>query len=416
MNLNKVVPISFFSLLMKLVSISIFVSICTLITSLIVAKFVSQDIFGLYSFYQSCFMLLQNFLPFGFSMAVVVFKSRLSNYDYSALLSFSLCRVVPLLALIVAVLCVTFLLIMGNHQNILVFLSLILYASFQSALVIRLASFRVSYRLKDLAKIMFLNSFFTLLISLIYFYFFNDFVVFYLILSFVSFFALLLSIFFERDVVEKGALLSFEDKKKYISFGWPVATHAVLSSFLVTGDKVILGFLTDSLQLGFYAYASTASSLFLFIVNNYASSWGVHLSNFIARSSGDEIKMYYKRNIYYPFLFLLLVPPFFIVIWFFCYYFNIENAEEFYVVSFFMVLAYSFYAVTKYYMGYLNCLDKTLLVMKATIFSCFILIFLSYFLFNAFGLAGVSIAVFVSFLFNMSANLFYSRKVVMDLL
>lgn len=409
------VPVSFFSLLTKLVSISIFVSMCTLITSLIVAKFVSQDVFGLYSFYQSFFMLLQNLLPFGFSMAVVVFKSRLSNYEYSALLSFSLCKVVPLLALTAAILCVSFLFLTGNQKSISVFLSLISYAAFQSALVIRLASFRVSYRLKDLAKIMFFNSLFTLLVSLVYFYFFDDFVIFYLILSIVSFCALLLSIFFEKDFIERGALLSFEDKKKYISFGWPVATHTVLSSFLVAGDKIILGFLTDSLQLGFYAYASTASSLFLFIVNNYASSWGVHLSNFIARSSADEIKVYYKKNIYYPFLFVLLVPPFFIVIWFFGYFFDIVNVEEFYVVSFFIVLAYSSYAVTKYYMGYLNCLNKTLLVMRATILSCLVLIFASFFLFNVIGLVGVSIAVFASFLFNMSANFFYSRKVVMDL-
>lgn len=413
--MKLVQPISFFSLVTKLVSISIFVSLCTLITSLIVAKFTSQDIFGQYSFYQSIYLLLLNLLPFGFSMAVVVFKNKVSNVEYSALLSYALNRVVPATSLLVSILVVCFLVLTGSYERILTFLVLIFYAATQSVLVILFASLRVSYQLKKLARVMFLNSVLTLITSVVYFMNYEDFLMFYLVISFVSVLTILITYLFENAHDGQGATLTFLESRNYIVFGWPVAVHAVFSSFLVAGDKVVLGLLTDSTQLGFYAYASTASSLFLFVVNNYASSWGVHLSNFIARSSAQEIREYYKKNFYYPFFFLFLVPPFFFVIWFFSLFYEIQKVRDFYIICCFLTMSYCFYAITKYYMGYLNSLNKTLLVMKSTVISCVSLVLFSFILFGYFGLVGVSIAVFASFFINMCCNLYTSRNVVRKL-
>ncbi|RXE84504.1 oligosaccharide flippase family protein [Pseudoalteromonas sp. A757] len=370
---------NFISILGKTSLVSILASCITYLSHFYLAANAHNTDFGSFTYYQSLMLLFVNIMPFGSTMAVVIFRFSLSENEYFKLVNEKIFILMPVVLLVTASFStfLSFIHVINVDYDIL--FSVLTISFFNSVSLIIMGYYRVTQLFLKYGTLFLIYTSINSLVLVLSYFHFGDLKSAFYIISLSS--MLFSSICYYSFVKDVGLPRFFNDfKKKLIlslSYGAPIVLSSLTMSFLVVGDKLILGNTTPEL-LTSYGVAALISSTTLFIVNNFASSWGAFL---VRKCSGNDEQLlkYYRKNL--PKLILVipigLTMLFAQYILYFIFYLE-KNPNLFSTVAI-LTSAYLIFGMSKFFMGYMNYLKKNMavffssLVGVAGVFSTFLL-------------------------------------------
>lgn len=357
---------NFYVLFKKIASISVFTSIIVFSVSLGFSLYADKVVFGKYSYYQSFLMVLMNIIPFGTTMSFVIFLHQFDKRKYSRLVSVGLYVIIPSVALMVSIL-VNILnqakIIKILYIDLMALLVVSLFASLSLAVI---SYFRSTQNMRIYGSIFLMYTvvfsvtpFATYIIS-------NNLSISYVVTGLLLFITSIFYIRLMKKHIDISPLINFVEIRWGIKYGLPVVLSSLGMSLMVIGDKLLLGTLYGWEQLSAYSVGALISSTVLFLVNNYASAWGVFLSKNIG--ANVELRLSYisarKKLVYliliYPLV--LLVQLAFYSLFFEKKYPNLE------IVIIILTSAYFIYFASKFFMGYMNYYRKN----SSVLMSCLI--------------------------------------------
>lgn len=371
---------SFYSILGKTAFVSIISSSITYVSFFYLAAFSLNDDYARFSYYQSLMLLLINILPFGTTMAVVIFRYKLSELDYFELINRKIFILMPIILILVGLL--MFILVYLNLIILSydVLLSILLLCYFNSVTLVVLNYYKVSqlffkYGCYFISYTL-LNSFFFVSI---YFHVEDLTLTFYVICILSIVYSLYNMILFKKEnSLSLSNINVYSNVTSSVRYGFPVVLSSVTMSFLVVGDKLILGKISPDLLVS-YSVASLISSITLFLVNNFASAWGVFL---VKQCSGDKTEIFslYKNNITK----ICYVLPLFIIVVIIQYilYFLIykDKFPNIFPTVLILTASYFVFGISKYFMGFMNYNKKNMAVFTSSLVGVFsIFIFLHFY-------------------------------------
>jgi O-antigen/teichoic acid export membrane protein len=174
-----------------------------------------------------------------------------------------------------------------------------------------------------------------------------------------------------------------------------VVASTVIMSFLVVGDKLLLGFFVSKTELAKYSIAALVASTTLFLVNNFASAWGSFLFKKLPNLNGVDFKIYYFTTMRK----LVICIPIMLVAYSFQYFLYMFFFEQKYpklsVEIFILTASYSLLGVSKFFMGFLNYFGRNELILYTALFSTVFMVLFSVFIFELSALS-MAVSVFVS--------------------
>jgi O-antigen/teichoic acid export membrane protein len=401
---------NFLQLLKRLTGVSVVTSVITLAASLWLAKIMIAEDFGMFSYYQSLLMIFVNIIPFGSGLAVVIYLFSASGKKYSKIISNSLFFLMPLSTVCSFLGLTLFSCTMDNPLDWQIISLLILNALFMSICLTGIHFIRTKQAMKRYSIYFGLYTLAVSLGGIIGYSLFESIKLLYL----TTLSALVILSIFTLYFLHKEChlSLSYPNKSKTffrsVKYGLPVVLNSTVMSFMVIGDKIILGGMVELNVLARYSIAALIASTTLFLVNNFATAWGGYLSKEITLLDKCEIiEIYYKHK----YKLLLVLPIGFsiyliqIFIYKLFYEQNYPGLEE---VIFVLTFGYCCLGVSKYFVGYLSCLGENYLVFYISIVSCLAMIITSTLIFKG-TLLDMGIAVSFSFfiqiiLFNSITN------------
>jgi O-antigen/teichoic acid export membrane protein len=391
---------SFFQILIRLSSVSVVTSALTLLSLLALAKIMEPADFGKYSYFQSASMILLNVAAFGSSLALAVFLYKGQRSKLDRIVSNVLFMLLPMFVLIsLFLLCLYFVFFANDFDliSVLVVFNVLLMA----ICLLGIDYLRACQRIK-LYSLFFLGyTSCTTLIAILGYVIGNSVLSIYC----TVFFALLIPSFFTVKMFLSEFNVNFSYKRKFkvfswsIKYGFPVITSTAVMSFLVIGDKIILGMGVSSEELAYYSVATLLSSTTLFLVNNFAGAWCSYLFKFIpskVESHGKEgVELHYnslKKNL------LLVIPAsFFIYIFQYIIYMLMfkDKYPDLEISIYILTLGYCIFGASKYFMGYLNYFGRNIIILYTALAGCLLMFFLVVFAFN-YSIVGTAISVALS--------------------
>ena len=403
----------FSNLLMKLSSVSILTSILTLLTSFILAKVMQVEDFGEYSFYQSILMLLINIVPFGTPLAIAVFVNTGTNKKVSKILDNTLFILIPsafgtMVAMLVLYSAFT-------ERLELVYLIIIINSVFMSINILFISYLRTTQQVKRYAIHFFIYTCCITIAGLVGYVFYSQVITFYLaILLF-----LLIPTFISIKHLHTDFKIGSYIRNKKVFFTWsikyvtPIVASTSVMSFLVVGDKIILGFLASNSVVASYAIAALLASTSLFVVNNFAAAWSSYLFKKLSKLSSKEIYSYYGKQKYkplfaLPLLFISYLPQLFAYKIFFA-----SRYPKLELTILLLNTAYTLLGISKYFMGYLNYFGKNVFIFYSAIVACFTLIITSKYTYSI-ELYGLSISVLLAFATLLLLIVYFTNKVLLN--
>lgn len=393
---------SFLQLLLKLSSVSVFTSAIVLVTSMILGKIMEPQHFGEYSFLQSILMILVNVSSMAASLAISVFMYRSPQNKLNRILNNAFFTVLPVFFVVSAVF-TAILSFYNTELNINIFLVLINVVMMSVCLMgIDYLRMKQNIRIYSFLFLAYTSS--IAVFSVIGYLIGRN--VFYVYVA--SGLALTLPFFYTLRIFSESFTIRFRFTKKLKTFMWslkygaPVVCSTVASSFLVIGDKIVLGLFVSKPELARYAIAALLSSTTLFLVNNFSSAWSSYLfklmPKIIESGSKENIHDYYNS---FKVKLLLVIPTSLVVypVQYFVYYlFFSEAYPDLGLAMYALTLGYCIFGASKYFIGFLNYFGRNIINFYTAISGCCVLIFLIVFVFR-FSVNGTAISVLLAFMF-----------------
>jgi O-antigen/teichoic acid export membrane protein len=412
---------NFSNLLARLASVSVITSTVTFGVSFAFTVFATKADFGVYSLIQSVLMILINLIPFGTTMSFVVYLHRLDTKEYQELFNVGMFLVIPTTSFFTG--CVFFIVEYFVFFDLNISIIIIVVISYCASSVLAIvAYYRATQRIRIYS---YLYVFYIAIYAcspLAGYLLTNDIKLSYLI----SCFTLIIVYIFFIYTVQKE--INFELKlstirRLYIQcfkYGLPVVLSSVGMSIMVVGDRILFKALFGLEFLPDYALAALISSTALFLVNNFASAWGVYLSKYLSNTNYDEIVgtyNQYKRKLI--FILPLYIACVFVQITFYklVYEYDFPNLE--YVIAI-LTLGYFFYLCSKFYMGYMNFYRKNNMVFVSCCVGIIGTVTILYLFSSSNPLKTISSAVMIGFVFQLAfcfiyTNIFLNKGVKSDL-
>lgn len=197
--------------------------------------------------------------------------------------------------------------------------------------------------------------------------------------------------------------------KEFISFCFPLMLGTFVFTLLNQSNRYILGFLTDSRDVGLFGLGSNICGIILFfIISPYNLAFTV-LS--WKKLSDENAKRYYTKSVTYFYyvilyfsIFVSLLTPHFIKI--------LSNPDYWFSKDIvpWIALSLPFYGIQTIGIFSFYVTKRTKYILYFYIFTLFINIVLNFILIPYFSIYGAAIASFVSFLFLNIIVYFYSKK------
>ena len=336
------------------------VSACTSAANIILmfalSKMLPIDVFGDFSYYYNIYVMLGNITPFGATLAVTVFRYKLGESSYRRLIFENLFIFVPLVLLFYLIV----LSAISSLFHISVTYYLVVFLSYFSVYPLVLAFYySVNGEMKSYGCVM-LSISFSLVIGVLSSVLFfgnsitvTDIFLGFLISSFFVFFFSMIKLWREFGSCDHDFNI-FRVLQERFKYGIFVVSSSAAMSLLVLGDKILLRHFVSASEFGAYAVASLVASTTLFVVNNFASAWGNVLARTLSDFTPDKIKndfLSYQRYILFmPLASLIVIFPQLLVLnLFYNSYF-----DSLCLVVICISVSYALYAVSKFYIGYMN--------------------------------------------------------------
>lgn len=384
------------SLFLKLTSVSIVVSIITLLANFIVAKFAEKSVYADFTIYQSYYLILSNFLPLGITAAVVFFNDQCEEEKLFAIIRRYILFIIPIFSIVSYLIFVLLGLLSkdGFEPSIIFFVVWAAYT--QSCINILISFYQISNRYDMFMKIAFLNVAALLCAYSLGVFLFKDVGHLFFIYGVITF--LLLLLFYK--ITSSEYLHVNIDKsldKSILIYAIPTAVNSSVISFLVAGDKVLIGSLIDNeIVIADYGYSSFVASLFLFIVNNVATTIGVFLSQ-LKRDAESESAFCktFKNNQLKNFSFLVVAILFMPVIYLSQFVFDMTEINSYLIISTVILSSYCIHGLSKLYLGFLNTFKSSLYILISGVFSCVFVLCLYQYFFEIYGVLGISLSFLV---------------------
>lgn len=407
----------FFQLLKRLAGVSVVTSVITLGTSLLLAKIMIAEDFGRYSYYQSLLMILVNIIPFGSGLAVVVYLFSASDNRYTKIISNSLFYLMPISALLCFFGLLIFSHVVEGELDIEIIILLTLNAFFMSICLIGISFLSTKQLMKRYALYFCMYTVAVSVGGIAGYTLFQNIKLFYLtiLVALVALSVFTFYIFYKENYL--SIFLSSKSQTFFwsVKYGLPVVLNSTIMSFMVIGDRIMLGGLVALDTLAEYAIAALISSTTLFLVNNFALAWGTYLTKEVATLSRENLSQLYYNN---KAKLLLVIPMGFSVylVQFIIYgAFYEQDYPDLEVIILVLTIGYCWLGVSKYYVGYLSCLGKNYPILYISFISCVSMITLSILVLDD-GILGMALSVSLSFflqviLFNSITNKVFSSDV-----
>lgn len=386
---------SFLQLLLKLSSVSVFTSAIVLVTSMILGKIMEPQHFGEYSFLQSILMILVNVSSMAASLAISVFMYRSPQNKLNRILNNAFFTVLPVFFIVSAVF-TAILSFYNTELNINIFLVLINVVMMSVCLMgIDYLRMKQNIRIYSFLFLAYTSS--IAVFSVIGYLIGGN--VFYVYVA--SGLALTLPFFYTLRIFSESFTIRFRFTKKLKTFMWslkygaPVVSSTAVMSFLVIGDKIILGSFVSKAELAQYSIAALIASTTLFLVNNFASAWGAFLFKKLPNLSHNDVKLYYYTTMKWLLISIPLMLIFYAAQQVLYFWFFEEKYPELSFNIFFLTASYCLLGVAKYFMGYLNYFSRNVLILYSALFSCGLMFVFSVYVVDL-SAFGMSVSVLVS--------------------
>lgn len=392
---------SFLQLLIKLSSVSVFTSAIVLVTSMILGKIMEPQHFGEYSFLQSILMILVNVSSMAASLAISVFMYRSPQNKLNRILNNTLFTVLPIF-LLVGFLVIVLIGVYTSNFNGTLFL-LLINVVMMSVCLLGIDYLRMKQNIR-LYSILFLGYTSSIALFSVMGYLIGK-SVFYIYLA--SALALTLPLCYTLHIFLGSFSIQFNFKKKLktyiwsLKYGTPVVCSTVAMSFLVIGDKIILGSFVSKAELAQYSIAALLSSTTLFLVNNFASAWSSYLFKNIPKLTEHgrrDIKPYYNNLKFRLFAVIpvsFIIYPFQYLIYFL---FFSKSYPDLGLAMYALTLGYCIFGASKYFMGFLNYFSRNIIILYTALGGSLLMALLTVFVFD-FSILGTAFAVLLAFLF-----------------
>ncbi len=407
---------SFFQLLASFMSVSVITSVLMLISSFALGLIMTPSDFGVYSYTQSFLMLMLNFVPFGTSMAFGIFMYKSTPKEYTKIVSNGLFFVIPSSTLL--------LLCLGSIASFLNVFSfdyslfcIVLFIGFSTSISLSLIVYlRTSQKVK-LYSIYFIL--FTLLTSggsLLGYYYFNSVIGLYKVYACgLLFFSVISCVYLRSHLNVSIVIEGLADIYIWsIKYGFPIVLSSMAMSFMVLGDKIILGNEVSSQKLALYSIAVLIASTSLFLVNNFAAAWGAYLVKNLASDTPEAAFNEYKRIRNKLYLVACIIP---VVLSLQLGVYLLVYSEKYPDLSLCIItltVGYAFLGASKFFMGYMNYYGKNTMVFVSSLIGIVTLLCV-YYSMTVSDVMSMAIAVSLGFVAQFIFCLGYSNRLLVNL-
>jgi O-antigen/teichoic acid export membrane protein len=381
---------------MKLSSVSVMTSIITLVCSLILGRIMSPEHFGTYSFYQSILMIMLNITSFGSSLSLSIYMFRVNPKKANKIVVNCILFIVPIISLVYLTIYGVFSTYIGSLDYTFIFV--VASCSLMSICLLAIDYLRCKQDIKRFSLLIVGYTVASSVFAVIGYIIWKDVWAVYFSILIGAILPTVMAIFefakaYNLKLGGYSKLLVFKWSLKY---GLPVVLQTTIMSFLVLGDRILLGSLAKPSVLANYSVAALIASTALFFVNNFASAWGGYLFKYLSSVSNDEMVNSYKKNKKK----VLLAIPIGLIVFVFQYIlyllFFSEKYPGLFLPILILTLGYSFYGISKFFMNYLNFFGKNYFIFYASFICSFVMVFLTLFVFEA-DVLTMSLLVFFSF-------------------
>jgi len=342
------------------------VSIIMMSLSYYFSVVMTKEDFGLFSYLQSVYMVLLNFLPFGAGMAVVTHRYSIDALSYRRLISSFLFPVIPL-SFIASLGVAAILSVVGKTQELILLMLVALLALNNTFIVLALNHMRVEQKIIVLAFFHVASTAALVCSFVISYSVYRDISYSYISACGASLIFCLASLgYLSKNIGFDfvGFKLLYILKAR-ISYGSLVVMSSVLMSFMALSDKLILANLMSAPKFGEYAVVSLIASTTLFLVNSFASTWASYLNGKLHKLNIEQRKHLLavcEKKI--PWALILIFPIIVFQIGAYQYFYK---TDEFVLSLIFLSFSFYVYGISKIYMGFLNAYHKNGLVVLSTL-------------------------------------------------
>lgn len=404
---------NFSQLFIKLSGVSTLTSLLVLITSFMLGRLMTIEHFGSYSFLQSVLTLLINILPFGSTLAIAIFINKGTKLKVSKVLDNALFILMPTIFITLFIVWLVGAVFFKSFE--IVFLIIIVNSVLMSVNLLFISYLRATQQVRKYAKHFLLYTFSITIVGVLGYVLYQEILAFYLTVSL----GLLLPFFISiRSLYIEFTIGTFKRKKRaYFSwslkYGMPIVASTTVMSFLIVGDKILLGVLADKSTVASYSISALLASTTLFIVNNFAATWSSYLFRKLPKLTPVGCYEYYveykyKAFIALPFSFIIYSAQVLLYRLFFS-----SKYPDLELSIFLLNLSYTLLGISKYFMGYLNYYNKNFYIFYSAVASAFILILSSFFTFSN-QLFGLSISVFFAFVMLLLLTMTFTDRVLIN--
>lgn len=399
----------FAELFKKTAFVSIFTSLIILGTNFFLSLIMMKSDYGLYSYYYSIWMILLSVIPYGTTMAVVVFMHKETANDFISIVNNGVYRLIPLVFLFSSLLLFSFHTTLFHHQKNITLFSILILTLGGSLILVTITYYRARQDMLKYAKLFLGYTIFSSICTIVSYIITRSINQTFFILSITT---LILSFSYIYQLKKDMKVSLFHSNSRFnlswsLKYGSPVVLSSATMSFALLGDKIILGSFVDGASLAAYSVAALLSSTILFIVNNFASAWGGFLAKNIPSISNESAYSDYskqiKKRLILIFFSIVGIISFQLIVYYLIY---IRSYPDMQYVIINLTFAYAVLGLSKYYIGYMNYFQKNQAVFFSSLFGVCVAFLSFYFLFEEYGYKIMSLSI----LLGMISQLFFCLK------
>lgn len=345
---------NYLGILKRIISVSLITSLMTFLASFLISLLAEKNFFANYTIFTSLIGLGINVMPFGACMLLNVTRYNVSSEVYFNYMRVAIGVVSPsilVLSIILFPLLKNLDLFNLNAVDIFVILFICYFNTINLAVISYL---RVSQSFSKYSLFFTVYTFNNTLLIFIGLLVTDSFTYSLLLSLFFAFVLACFSIFFGAEL-HRVKFKSFEisDVVGLFKYGFPIVLSTTTMSFLVLGDKLIFGSLNNA-DFPKYAIASLIASTSLFLVNNFASSWGAYLAKSLSEKSLAERRAFCLSKIHLIFISIPILVALLIIqlsIYMVLYETEFPNLTYSIVI---LTMAYVTFGASKFFMGFIN--------------------------------------------------------------
>lgn len=205
--------------------------------------------------------------------------------------------------------------------------------------------------------------------------------------------------------------INFSLIKNALSFGIPLLPHTIAGITLSMADKIFIGKILDTYQVGIYSVAFQISSAILIIMTSINQAWAPNLYEKLNLNPNKDEKYQLVKTTYKVMLIMFLLTIVFIS--FSSLIFNIfidKIYHEGKILVLYISLAFLFQGFYFMVTNYIFYTKKTYILSYITIISALLICFLNYYLIPYFHLLGSAYSILIVWIFQFIVVFYISNK------